>query len=159
MPVDDNDRSESGDDADTGADIDSGGDVDLGGEAAGGVERDASTDTGGGAADQPRADEQYCSSCGEIIKKEAEICPECGVRQKSVAGGGTASGSKDRTTAGILALLLGGVGAHKFYLGETGLGILYLCFFWTFIPALVGLIEGILYLTKTDEEFQQQYVD
>jgi TM2 domain-containing membrane protein YozV len=159
VPVDDNDRSESGDDADTGADIDSGGDVDAGGDDAGGVERDASTDTGGGAADKPAADEQYCSSCGEIIKKEAEICPECGVRQKSPAGGGTASGSKDRTTAGILALLLGGIGAHKFYLGDTGLGILYLCFFWTFIPALVGLIEGILYLTKTDEEFQQQYVD
>ena len=158
MPVDD-DRSESGDDADTGADIDSGGDVDLGGDDAGGVERDGSTDTGGGAADQPRADEQYCSSCGEIIKKEAEICPECGVRQKSVAGGGTASGSKDRTTAGILALLLGGVGAHKFYLGDTGLGILYLRFFWTFIPALIGFIEGIIYLTKTDEEFQQRYVD
>ena len=161
MPTDDNDRSGSGDDADAGGDID-GGNVDAGGDVdAGGVERDGSTDAGGdatdaggGAADQPGADEQYCSSCGEIIKKEAEICPECGVRQKPAAG----AGSKDRTTAGILALLLGGIGAHKFYLGDTGLGILYLCFFWTFIPALVGLIEGILYLTKTDEEFQQRYV-
>jgi len=173
VPTDDNDRSGSGDDAETGGDVDGGGDVDAGGNVdaggdvdAGGVERDGSTDaggdatdTGGGAADQPGADEQYCSSCGEIIKKEAEICPECGVRQKPAAGGGTAAGSKDRTTAGILALLLGGIGAHKFYLGDTGLGILYLCFFWTFIPALVGFIEGILYLTKTDEEFQQQYVD
>jgi TM2 domain-containing membrane protein YozV len=103
----------------------------------------------------PGPDEQYCSSCGEIIKKEAEICPECGVRQKSAVS----DSSKDRATAGILAILLGWIGAHKFYLGETGLGILYLCFFWTGIPAIVGLIEGIIYLTKTDEEFQRQYVN
>lgn len=125
----------------------------------GGPDEDAATDeTAGGAAGAgtPGPDEQYCSSCGEIIKKEAEICPECGVRQ---SGGTTGSSSKDRTTAGILALLLGGIGAHKFYLGETGLGILYLCFSWTLIPALVGFIEGILYLTKTDEEFQRQYVN
>jgi len=33
-------------------------------------------------AETPRADEAYCADCGEVIKKEAEICPECGVRQK-----------------------------------------------------------------------------
>jgi len=106
--------------------------------------------------DGPGADEQYCSSCGEVIKKEAEICPECGVRQSSGTG---SSGSKDRTTAAILALLLGGIGAHKFYLGNNTLGIIYLCFSWTLIPLIVAFIEGIIYLTKSDEEFQQQYVD
>lgn len=106
---------------------------------------------------QPGADEQFCSSCGSVIKKEAEICPECGVNQSD---GGTTTGSdKDRTTAGIFAILLGGFGAHKFYLNETGMGILYLCFFWTFIPAIAGFIEGILYLTKSDEEFQRRYVN
>lgn len=99
-------------------------------------------------------DEQYCPSCGEPIKKAAEICPECGVRQQPATSTG-----KDRVTAGILALLLGGIGAHKFYLGETGLGILYLCFSWTLIPALVGFIEGILYLTKSDVEFERKYVN
>ncbi len=63
-----------------------------------------------------------------------------------------------KVTAGLLALLLGGVGAHKFYLGDTGMGILYLCFFWTGIPAIAGLIEGILYLTKSDDEFFRQYM-
>lgn len=135
------------------------GDHETGGDDAGDVAETGGGGAGGGGAgrESPGPDEQYCSSCGEVIKKQAEICPECGVRQSPV-GGTSASGDKDRTTAGILAILLGGVGAHKFYLGETGLGILYLCFFWTFIPALVGLIEGILYLTKTDEEFQRQYV-
>jgi TM2 domain-containing membrane protein YozV len=104
--------------------------------------------------DKPGADEQYCSSCGEIIKKEAEICPECGVRQSSGAG---SDSDVDRTTAGIFALLLGGFGAHKFYMGDTTMGLLYLCFFWTLIPALAGFVEGIIYLTKSDEEFQRQY--
>lgn len=105
--------------------------------------------------DAPGADEQYCSSCGEIIKKEAEVCPECGVRQKSTSS----KSDKDRTTAGIFALLLGGIGVHKFYLGKTTQGIIYLCFSWTLIPAIIGFIEGILYLTKTDEEFQEKYVN
>ncbi len=103
---------------------------------------------------QPQPDEHYCSSCGEIIKKEAEICPECGVRQKPAPS----ASDKDRTTAGILAILLGGIGVHKFYLGETGMGVLYLCFFWTFIPAIVGFIEGLIYLTESDEQFQRKHV-
>ena len=36
-------------------------------------------------SEKPGADEQYCSSCGEVIKKEAEICPNCGVRQRSAS--------------------------------------------------------------------------
>jgi TM2 domain-containing membrane protein YozV len=65
---------------------------------------------------------------------------------------------KSRVTAGILAILVGGLGVHKFYLGKIGMGILYLVFCWTGITAVIGLIEGILYLTKTDDEFQSKYV-
>lgn len=132
-------------------------------------ETDSFQSTGGGdGSDQtdeptttdgsPSPQQKYCTSCGEIIKQKAEICPECGVRQPSPAGAGGTS-NKDRTTAGIFALLLGGVGAHKFYLDDIGLGVLYLCFSWTFIPAIIGFIEGILYLTKSDAEFQEKYVD
>lgn len=48
----------------------------------------------------------------------------------------------------ILAFFLGGIGAHKFYAGKTGMGILYLLFCWTFIPSFIALIEFIIGLTK-----------
>jgi len=66
--------------------------------------------------------------------------------------------TKSKTTAGILAILLGGLGVHKFYLGKTGQGILYLIFCWTYIPAIIGLVEGIIYLTSSDEKFYEKYV-
>lgn len=65
--------------------------------------------------------------------------------------------SKNRQTAGIFALLLGGIGVHKFYLGQVGLGVVYLLFCWTAIPALIGFVEGIILLTQTDEAFAQKY--
>jgi TM2 domain-containing membrane protein YozV len=64
---------------------------------------------------------------------------------------------KDKTTAGVLALLLGGVGAHKFYLGQTGAGIVYLLFCWTLIPGLVGFIEGISLLTMNQATFDLRH--
>ena len=65
---------------------------------------------------------------------------------------------KSKTTAGLLAILLGAVGAHKFYLGKTGMGILYLVFCWTYIPGIIGLVEGIIYLTKSDADFHRDHV-
>ncbi|MCZ0754300.1 TM2 domain-containing protein [Anoxybacillus sp. J5B_2022] len=64
---------------------------------------------------------------------------------------------KSKVVAGVLAILLGGLGIHKFYLGKLGQGVLYLLFSWTGIPSIIGLIEGILYLFKSDEEFNRQY--
>lgn len=62
-----------------------------------------------------------------------------------------------RTIAGLLAICLGWLGIHKFYLGKWGLGFLYLIFFWTYIPAIVGLVEGIIYLCMSDAEFVAKY--
>jgi TM2 domain-containing membrane protein YozV len=64
---------------------------------------------------------------------------------------------KSKTTAGLLALLLGGIGAHKFYLNRPGQGFLYLIFVWTWIPLILGLIEGVIYLTMSDEAFNAKY--
>jgi TM2 domain-containing membrane protein YozV len=63
---------------------------------------------------------------------------------------------KSKMAAGILAILLGDIGVHKFYLGNIGMGILYLCFCWTGIPGVIGLIEGIIYLTSSKEDFERK---
>ncbi len=73
--------------------------------------------------------------------------------------------------AGLLGIFLGGFGAHKFVLGYTReglilLGVLLISFplmcviigaFTMYIPIIIGLIEGIIYITKTDEDFYQTY--
>lgn len=104
-------------------------------------------------------DEKFCSDCGEAIKAKAEICPKCGVRQSAPPGAfnSTAPNGKSKVAAALLAFFLGGFGVHKFYLGQVGLGILYLVFFWTFIPAIIAFIEFIIYLTMSDEAFNQKY--
>ena len=51
----------------------------------------------------------------------------------------------------VLALLLGWIGAHKFYAGKVAAGILYLLFSWTCIPAIIAFIEFILALCKTED--------
>lgn len=98
----------------------------------------------------------FCFACGKQIDARAEICPGCGVRQRTTTGT-SAQATKDKTAAGLLAIFLGGIGIHKFYLGKTAQGIIYLLFFWTFIPAVVGFIEGILYLTKSDEAWAAEW--
>jgi TM2 domain-containing membrane protein YozV len=74
-----------------------------------------------------------------------------------VAGQATTRTGKTKIGAALLAIFLGGLGVHKFYLGDTGLGILYLVFFWTAIPAILGLIEGIVWLTESDEAWLVRY--
>ena len=64
---------------------------------------------------------------------------------------------KSKTTAGILALIMGSVGVHRFYLGQIGLGFLYLIFFWTLIPSIIALVDGILLLTMDDDAFDAKY--
>jgi len=78
---------------------------------------------------------------------------------------------KNKVAAGLLAIFLGGWGIHKFYLGYNGPGLVFLLvntigfavtWIMLFIPNIVlgviALVEGILYLTKSDEEFEQTYV-
>jgi TM2 domain-containing membrane protein YozV len=68
----------------------------------------------------------------------------------------------DRITVGVLAILLGTAGIHKFILGRTGQGVLMLAMTCTFVfmpvVAIVGLVEGIIYLTRTDQDFYRIYV-
>lgn len=104
---------------------------------------------------------KFCHACGRSIDARAEICPLCGVRQpmaySPVSLGQNIPSSRNRTAAALFAIFLGGLGIHKFYLGQVGQGVLYLVFCWTFIPTIVGFIEGIIYLTKSDQDFAEEY--
>ena len=76
--------------------------------------------------------------------------------------------TKSRIVAGILALFLGGFGIHKFYLGCTTAGIVMLVMFLfgfivigipSFIIAMIALIEALIYFFKSDEAFEETYVN
>lgn len=67
------------------------------------------------------------------------------------------SSNRNRYLASILAFSLGWCGAHKFYLGQKGWGIVYFLFFWTPLPLMASWIEGALYLTRPEEEFTRRY--
>ena len=89
---------------------------------------------------EKREDEVFCRSCGSIIKKEAEICPKCGVRQreKNVFG----DISTRWLTALLLVIFVGTFGVHRFYLGKIGTGILMIltfggCGIWTIIDIIM----------------------
>lgn len=51
---------------------------------------------------------------------------------------------KEKTTGVLLALFLGGFGAHWFYMGRPGIGAIYALFFWTLIPGIIGVVECFL---------------
>jgi TM2 domain-containing membrane protein YozV/ribosomal protein L40E len=104
-------------------------------------------------------DEKFCSECGTAIKAKAEICPKCGVRQIASPSSLTARtpNGKNKIAAALFALFFGGFGAHKFYLGQAGQGIIYLLLFWTFIPAVIAFIEFIILLTMDDDTFKLKY--
>lgn len=64
---------------------------------------------------------------------------------------------KSKIVAALLAIFLGGIGIHKFYLGENATGLIYLLFCWTFIPALLALIDFLGLLLMSDQAFDAKY--
>ena len=73
--------------------------------------------------------------------KDLSFSTETGmVKMNDVQAGG------DPVVGAILAIFLGDFGIHHFYTGDTKHGILHLVFFWTGIPGIIGLIEGIMWL-------------
>ena len=74
------------------------------------------------------------------------------------------AGADKKVVAGILGILLGGLGIHKFMLGYQKEGVIMLlvsvlsCFTLYGIIHVIGIVEGIIYLTKSDEAFVQEYI-
>lgn len=68
-------------------------------------------------------------------------------------------GAEKKVPAGILGILLGGLGVHRFYLGDTTGGIIRILLSCICVGGIIGLIEGIIYLTKSDEDFVKEYIE
>ena len=125
----------------------------------------------------------YCKKCIDELFEENQrkvekledkaSAPQPMVFMNAGGGGGAASSSstvsngygapigarytKSKVVAGLLGILLGGIGAHKFYLGRWGMGLIYLLFSLTYIPAIIGFIEGIIYLFSNEENFARKH--
>jgi TM2 domain-containing membrane protein YozV len=68
-------------------------------------------------------------------------------------------GAEKKVVAGVLAILVGSFGVHKFYLGYTKAGVIQICLsFLCGIGGIIAIIEGIIYLTKSDQDFVTTYI-
>lgn len=114
---------------------------------------------------------KFCTNCGTAVNGQAvgnaqvtvttttgnqntPAQPQVIVYNQPTPGISPSWPVKSKIVAGILGIVLGSVGAHKFYLGKVGMGIVYVLFFWTCIPGLIGFVEGLIYLCSSDENFQ-----
>ena len=141
---------------------------------------------------KPVGHRKFCRHCAAALTPEQIVCVKCGAKVGAgsmiQAISGTVSGTKNKIAAGLLGILLGAFGAHKFYMGSWGWGLVFLfcgpvgCFIASilvgilsvitlglgailYIPLLImpiapcisGIIEGIIYLTMSDETFAAKY--
>jgi len=112
----------------------------------------------------PGSGSKFCPNCGAETQAAQVVCIKCGVALQNAAATPSTDSGKNRGTAALLAIFLGGIGAHEFYLGHATSGLIRLAIgivgLVILIPAasIIGLVEGIIYLTKSDEEFQRVYV-
>lgn len=105
-----------------------------------------------------------CTGCGIPLwnaRAARGLCMDCEKRTQAVATGRAqhlmVRPHKSRGLAAGMAVLLGGFGAHKFYLGRVGWGVAYLMFSWTLIPSFAGVVEGVKYAMTPEERFQAKY--
>lgn len=75
------------------------------------------------------------------------------------------TGAEKKLVCGICAILIGSLGVHKFILGYTKEGLIMLlvslltCGVGATVMWVIGIIEGVMYLTKTDDEFVTTYIN
>lgn len=120
----------------------------------------------------PPTSTKFCPECGKSIRKKAVICPECGVEQPTDYDSRGAdrrdpavqNANGKKLAAGLCGIFIGGLGIHKFVLGFNKPGLIMLlvsilsCGIGYPIIHIIGLIEGIIYLTKSDVDFNEIYL-
>src|SRR5262245_46819855 len=121
---------------------------------------------------------QNCAQCQSPLPQTAGYQP---VQPPTPMYGGPptqdlqARGASKKIAAGVCGIVLGGLGIHKFILGYTQEGIILLSVYiiamiiamvtcgigtpLVIVPSVIGIIEGIMYLTKSDEEFVRTYIE
>lgn len=117
------------------------------------------------AQDSPWADPFQQSSQSQTTQSESSYAQPTYAQPTYAqpAPAYSAATAKNHIAAGVLAILLGALGIHKFYLGYTKEGVIMLLVtlltfgFGASVMAIIGIVEGILYLVKTDEEFYYTY--
>ena len=112
----------------------------------------------------PLVENKFCPNCGIETQSNQTMCVKCGTALNARL---TVCGAKSKVAAGLLGLFLGWLGVHKFYLGYSKEGVIMLlvsvlggiatCGVATGVISMIGFIEGIIYLTKSDEEFDRLY--
>jgi TM2 domain-containing membrane protein YozV len=123
---------------------------------------------------------RFCTKCGAVNDETAQYCINCQAALTPVSGyqpmqsvnqGGSgaitdwkAMGADKKVLAGVLGIVVGAFGIHKFVLGYTTEGVIMLlitvlsCGILAIVPSVIGIVEGIIYLTKSDEEFVRTYL-
>lgn len=119
---------------------------------------------------------RFCVKCGAQVPDGINFCGNCGAPVQGAMPGQPNPPPQSyygypqpvvrhpeadkKLIAGLLGILLGGFGVHKFYLGYTQAGVIQLVLLFVTCGTFhfIGLIEGILYLTKSDQEFVDTYI-
>jgi TM2 domain-containing membrane protein YozV len=120
---------------------------------------------------------RYCTKCGAVNDDTAQYCSNCQAPLTAPVGGGyqpmesvnqgagamvdwKAMGADKKITAGICAILVGWLGVHKFILGYTTEGVIQLVLgiLTCGLTNIISIVEGVIYLTKSDEEFVRTYI-
>src|SRR5262245_30895780 len=120
---------------------------------------------------------RYCTKCGAINDDLAQFCTNCQAPLTPVSSASSgyqpmqsvhpgavtdwkSMGADKKVTAGICAILVGWLGVHKFILGYTTEGIIQLALgiLTCGLTNILSIIEGVIYLTKSDEEFVRTYI-
>jgi TM2 domain-containing membrane protein YozV len=116
----------------------------------------------------PLVEAKFCQSCGKPTQPNQVLCTQCGAALVARGSGGAGAANSKKVAAGLLALLLNCLGVHKFYLGYTAEGVIMLvvsvaggillCGMPTIVFSVIGIVEGVIYLTKSDDEFERIYI-
>jgi TM2 domain-containing membrane protein YozV len=111
----------------------------------------------------PRLERKFCFNCGTATEANQVICTKCGVGLVP-----TGTSEKSKVAAGLLGIFLGALGIHKFYLGYSREGVIMLLVALiggvitlgvaVWVVALIGFIEGVIYLMKPDDQFAATYL-